>query len=779
MDTSQKILSEITVFNKYARYIPEIERRETWQELCERNMAMHIRKYPVLKEEIKEVYKNFVIPKKVLPSMRSLQFGGNSIELSNNRMYNCFSRDTSFITSKGTKSFNDFISGDEITVKTHLGNWKAAAVKSYGVQSLNEIEFVRGRSTKKIKATANHRWILSDGSETSNLTSGDVIYFAPGAENFDYFESNPLERLYWCYGYIFGDGTKCQDKNGNYKYSAVRLCGNDKNKYKDRFEEMGLSSSSPHSCGGDPIFYTGTYLKPPVDLTTEDKNMIHAFMDGYLCADAEKNPNWYKDERNSRYISIQSSDLDHIALLRTGLEMFGYYIINEGDLSNEVTNFGPRKEGTTKFRLLNGVGETNNSKWAVKEITENVSTEDVWCLEVEDDHSFILSGGIVTGNCAYMPVDHPDAFSETMFLLLGGTGVGYSVQSHHVAKLPIISGPKDKTRRFLIGDSIEGWADAIKILVEASFYNKAEPVFDYRDIRPKGARLITSGGKAPGPAPLRICIEQVRSILMNAKGRKITPIEAHDIQCHIADAVLSGGIRRAAMISLFSKDDMDMLSCKSGVWWELNPQRGRANNSIVLDRNIITDEEFFDVWERVEESGAGEPGIFWTNDDNLGTNPCCVTGDTLVQVSFDGLSKQTMRTKDVVELIKEGKQVDIFTFDGEKHTMKPIVEAAMTRKAAELMRITDTDTGKQLICTPDHRIFTENRGYIRADELQADDKLKIASLDKTSFYVPDFVAVINDKTFTIEVKGSYYRQDKEYYTKNKIGAGIEYCKSKG
>ena len=313
MDLSQKILSDITIFNKYARYIPELKRRETWEELVERNMAMHIRKYPQIKEEIKQVYKEFVLPKKVLPSMRSLQFGGNSIDLSNNRIY----------------------------------------------------------------------------------------------------------------------------------------------------------------------------------------------------------------------------------------------------------------------------------------------------------------------NCAYMPIEHTDAFSETMFLLLGGTGVGYSVQSHHVNKLPVVVGPKDKQRRFLIGDSIEGWADAVKILVEAYFYGKSDPVFDYRDIRHKGARLVTSGGKAPGPAPLRICIEQLRSILSNAIGRRMASIEAHDMECHIADAVLSGGIRRAAMIALFSKDDMDMISSKSGPWWELNPQRGRANNSIVLDRKNITDEEFFDVWERVEESGAGEPGIFWTNDKDWGTNPCC------------------------------------------------------------------------------------------------------------------------------------------------------------
>jgi ribonucleoside-diphosphate reductase alpha chain len=313
MDITQSILSDITVFNKYARYLPEINRRETWEDLCDRNMAMHIKSYPQVKNEIKEIYKNFVLTKKVLPSMRSLQFGGKSIELSNNRVY----------------------------------------------------------------------------------------------------------------------------------------------------------------------------------------------------------------------------------------------------------------------------------------------------------------------NCAFLPVDHEDAFSETMFLLLGGTGVGYSVQLQHIEKLPTVIGPKEKTRRFLVGDSIEGWADAIKILVESYFHGKSDPAFDYRDIRQKGSRLITSGGKAPGPDPLKICIEHVRSKLNDSIGRKLKSLEVHDIMCHIADAVLSGGIRRAAMIALFSKTDMDMLTCKSGMWWELDPQRGRANNSIVLHRKEITEDEFAEIWERIQASGAGEPGIFWTNNYDWGTNPCC------------------------------------------------------------------------------------------------------------------------------------------------------------
>lgn len=197
-----------------------------------------------------------------------------------------------------------------------------------------------------------------------------------------------------------------------------------------------------------------------------------------------------------------------------------------------------------------------------------------------------------------------------MFLLLGGSGVGFSVQFPHVAKLPAVVGPTSRPRRFLVGDSIEGWADAIKVLVKAYFEGKSDPDFDYRDIRPKGAKLITSGGKAPGPEPLRICVEQLRKVLNGAIGRKLTPLECHDMMCHIADAVLSGGIRRAALISLFSMNDLDMLSCKSGFWWELNPQRGRANNSVVLERGKVTEEQFSNIWERVKASGCGEPGFF-------------------------------------------------------------------------------------------------------------------------------------------------------------------------
>ena len=283
-------------------------------------------------------------------------------------------------------------------------------------------------------------------------------------------------------------------------------------------------------------------------------------------------------------------------------------------------------------------------------------------------------------NCAFLPIDHQDAFSELMFLLLGGTGGGYSVQSQWVNKLPTVIGPTTESRRFLVGDSIEGWADTIKVLVESYFLGKQKPLFDYRDIREKGAALITTGGKAPGPEPLAACVKALAKKLDKTVGRKLTTLEAHDICCIIADAVLAGGIRRAALISLFDRDDQDMLKAKSNwevesyviggaapwdatwtevsltnvnqpyygkfsgsvylssadlykleaegtvPWYVVQPHRGRANNSAVLPRGKVSREEFYNIMSIVEASGAGEPGVYWTSNEEWGTNPCCEIG---------------------------------------------------------------------------------------------------------------------------------------------------------
>jgi ribonucleoside-triphosphate reductase (thioredoxin) len=300
-------------------------------------------------------------------------------------------------------------------------------------------------------------------------------------------------------------------------------------------------------------------------------------------------------------------------------------------------------------------------------------------------------------NCAYLPVDDYRSFSEIMFLLLGGTGVGYSVQNRHIENLPEISKPKSEYK-YLIGDSIEGWSDAIRHLMASYFgLRRTKPKFDFSDIREKGAKLITAGGKAPGPEPLKRCLFEIEQIFERKEnGSKLSSIEVHDIVCHIANSVLAGGIRRAALIALFSADDEDMLHCKSGNWWELNPQRGRANNSAVLVRHRITKDYFNKIWKAVEKSNAGEPGIYFTNNPDYGTNPCCEI--SLRPYSFCNLSEINAST--VVSLEDYEERVAAATFFGtlqagftDFHYLRPIWKRTTEKDALVGVGLTGIASG--------------------------------------------------------------------------------------
>lgn len=315
-------------------------------------------------------------------------------------------------------------------------------------------------------------------------------------------------------------------------------------------------------------------------------------------------------------------------------------------------------------------------------------------------------------NCCFIAADSWHVFHEALFCLLSGTGVGVSVQYHHVEQLPEIKKPnKKRNKRFLIGDSLEGWADAVKALVKSYFFGGSKINFDFSDIRPKGAKLITSGGKAPGPAPLKECLVQIESILDSKNdGDKLSTLEVHDIICYLADATLAGGIRRAAVISLFSIDDNEMGTCKSGNWWETNPQRGRANNSAVVLRSRVTKEDFDNLFEKSKASGAGEPGIFFTNDRDAGTNPCCISGDTLISTS-----KGKIPVKNLI-----GRPF-FATVSGRDHFSNAGFWCT-GRKSVFQLTLTN---GYSVKLTADHLVETENRGWKRADELNEDDGIYV------------------------------------------------------
>jgi len=230
-------------------------------------------------------------------------------------------------------------------------------------------------------------------------------------------------------------------------------------------------------------------------------------------------------------------------------------------------------------------------------------------------------------NCAYSFFDRPEFLSEAVWLLLCGCGTGFSVQKHHVAKLPRLQPPTEWMPEgffppHVVGDSIEGWADAFDVLLRSYIHGTVSVRFDYSKVRPEGAALSSSSAKAPGPKPLRDSLEAVRKLLdrVVADGGTIRPIDAYDIVMHAAMCVRAGGIRRSATIALFSPDDTEMATAKTGDWFSENPQRRLSNNSALLVRATASPHEFHQLMESTQS--FGEPGFFFSNSTEHGTNPC-------------------------------------------------------------------------------------------------------------------------------------------------------------
>lgn len=226
-------------------------------------------------------------------------------------------------------------------------------------------------------------------------------------------------------------------------------------------------------------------------------------------------------------------------------------------------------------------------------------------------------------NCCFTYLDRLEAFPETFYLLLCGCGVGFSVQSHHVARLPALAPRRPGRVTFYVPDTIEGWADALGFLMESAVAGR-HVQFDYSQIRPAGAPLRTSGGTAPGPQPLFHSLSRIEAIVRGAAGRRLRTIEVYDILMWAAKAVLSGGVRRSATICLFSADDAAMAAAKTGNWFAEHPQRAASNNSAVIVRRTATRAQFDALFDAQKQ--FGEPGFYFSEDTEYGANPCVEIG---------------------------------------------------------------------------------------------------------------------------------------------------------
>lgn len=330
----------------------------------------------------------------------------------------------------------------------------------------------------------------------------------------------------------------------------------------------------------------------------------------------------------------------------------------------------------------------------------------------------ILKNNTRQYNCSYLPIDNIAAFPESLFLLLSGVGVGFSVQKYHVEQLPKVGRPTEENL-YLIHDSIQGWALALEQLMQAYFLNRVKPIFDFSQIRSKNSYLVTTGARAPGAEPLKAMLNKVEDMLKTSVGRKLKPIEVHDIVCVISDCVLSGGIRRAALISLFDRNDNEMLKAKSGEWWLKHPYRARANNSAILPRTEVTKEEFDHIFKITKDSNSGEPGFSWTDDPHgSGFNPC-VTGDTEI-LTDDGY-------KEIKDLV--GQKVNVW--NGFEYSE---VEPKVTGTNQNILTITFSD-GRTLNCTPYHKFHISVNYHGKEEVVEAKDLQPGMKLIKHEFPV--------------------------------------------
>ena len=674
--------------SRYARWLWDDNRRETWEETVSRFMKFfdeHLQEnnnYKLTKSE-KKLIEESIISLQTMPSMRCLMTAGEALKRENISAYNCFGGNTNILTKEYGLTNIKNILNKEVSILTSDKSWIKTKIKEYGIQNLSKIQFRVGNSKniEEVMVTDNHDWVLEDNSrtKTSELKKGTIIPLILN-ERLPFYEGEDY-RLGIIHGLIYGDGTQQKHKktsrNKNIiscernKGYIIRLCS-------DQLDLLpffdGYPISYPESYGGDPVVYlydnfAKTHLLKELPSKDETEAYLVGFFRGWLAADGYVC-------KNTGETSICVGEKEEI-WLRNIMPIYGIHFNASHFLPSE-TNYGTRKKESKildiwraslnvhdfiikrkrdNFKPLNAIRKVFNV------IKTNIS-EMVYCCEVPNYHNFVIEKGILTGNCTYVAIDSPRSFDEIVYILMNGTGVGFSVEQKYVDQLPLINDEfYDTDTTIVVADSKLGWAKATKELIHL-LYSGQVPKWDMSKLRPAGAPLKTFGGRASGPAPLNDLFNFMIMTFKKAAGRKLTTLECHDIVCKIAEIVVVGGVRRSALISLSDLSDDRMRLAKSGDWWKENVQRALANNSYVIKEKIDVG-IFMREWISLYESRSGERGIFSRSaskkqaekfgrrDPNhaWGCNPCSEI--ILRSRQACNLSEVILRENDTKESIRE------------------------------------------------------------------------------------------------------------------------------
>lgn len=650
-------LQAFQYIDKYSKFNYDHMRRETWIETVDRavNYLRELSEYKLDEDVYADIHAH-ILTMQAMPSMRLLAMAGEPARRNGLAVYNCFAGEETFVTQDGIKSFQE-TEGQTVKVRAGDGKWRDAHVLSFGNQPLMRVSMRHwnggrpGNFTSDVIVTADHRWILRDGTETTSLKVGDKLISGESL-----LIPCDLDQDAIRHGIIYGDGTLTRQKG--VAYAQIRLCGR-KAALKEQYFD-GFGYSYPPSYNGDPMVYCGRQNAHWKEIPSNTSaSYVAGFIHGLFLTDG------VTTEVGHRKITTQNEDLALWIIRHASLA--GYKVLAHSTY-DKPTNFGKRAAPLHHITL----GANDAAVYRVESI-EFERFDEVFCVVEPVTRSFMLGNGQITGNCSAMGVDSIDAFVEALIISMSGCGVGFSVEDVYVSQLPIVQ-PQRPAQRVLehtVEDSAEGWADALRLGLE-QWFSGFDVTFDLSLIRPAGAILKTKGGRASGPQPLRELLDFARQTILNAQGRRLMPFEAHDLMCEVGNAAVQGGVRRTAMISLFDHGNYEMNTAKHG---DFNPRRWNANNSVVIDKEM-TRWEIGNIMRIMHESGRGEPGFFSRiacentkparrKSSNWLTNPCAEI--ILMSNQLCNLSICVARPDDTPETLR--KKVEIATIIGTIQSM--------------------------------------------------------------------------------------------------------------
>jgi len=677
--------------SRYARWIEDEARRETWEETVDRyvNHMCDEQCAGKIPDDVRQQIRDSILGLRVMPSMRCMMTAGKALARDQVAGYNCFAGDTLVTTREyGIIAIRE-LAGKDVHIVDGNGEWVVARCRSYGSRGIYEVSVpVSGNGKDMVfRCTGNHDWLLrKDGSrvKTVDLKPGDKLLNGKMPERPVVDDDSDDFAQGVRHGIIYGDGTR-QMKNHSLNGSIVqKVCKGFTIRLCEDWEEYlkffgGFPVSYPESYGGQPVVYLfGLAIDqkelPEVDDGFFTDEYLTGFIRGWIAADGSVG--------KTGQVSLAANEEGLAWLYKVGPAL-GF--VPRGHRGYpERTNLSDRKEKLfhveldRRYLVANDLlisRKRERFKYirdcdfgTVKSVVDTGVEEEVFCFDVPTTHSFLLTRNVLTGNCSYVAIDDPKAFDEMLYILMCGTGVGFSVERQFINKMPTVA-ERLRPSKTVIGveDSKLGWANAYRELV-SMLYQGRIPKWNVDEVREKGARLKTFGGRASGPDPLVDLFNFTVEVFKGAEGRRLNSIECHDICCKIGEIVIVGGVRRSALISLSNPSDDRMRHAKDGNWVDLTPWRGLANNSACYTEKPGMD-VFFREWLALFDSKSGERGIFnreavtrWAEkggrrDPNyeFGTNPCSEI--VLRSCGFCNLSEVVIRAEDTIETLKEKVRV--------------------------------------------------------------------------------------------------------------------------